>query len=455
MRQLLSGFTVDQDYVERLANISEFGNVEQNRTGTDSVSLFGESARFNLRNGRVPVVGLKHVPLKTISHELIWFLSGSTSIKYLKENNVHIWDSWVEPSSRKFKISEDQSKFNLGEWFSAQYPDRVMVQGETVHDVVANNYPAFEAICPLIDGDLPHIYQEQWFKWEDTITVIAEEYYERTEYYTNLGYAHQGTYNCNDTDIIKVVLRRYINQYEKVLDTLKTNPSCRRMIIEGWNVGKIDQMALPPCHKSLQFYTSSFTTDERIKLGLDEKIITKKDSNVIFTLPTELQAQKLTELGVPEYGLSSMLYMRSSDQGVGYNFNIAQYAVITHIIGKMTNMYPLDFIWVGADVHVYADQWDFKDEEGMQGGVTGLILRYNEISTEDNEGPVYVPIVDTHEEAVMNKLTLEHPIKYPFVKLSDRIKSLGSTDLDKITFEDIEFTEYKHMGRCPFPKAAV
>ena len=455
MRQLLSGFMVDQDYVERLANINEFGNIESNRTGIDTVSLFGESARFNLRGGRVPVVGLKQVPLKTLTHELIWFLSGETSIKYLKENNVHIWDSWVDPSTRVFSINEDISKFTLDEWFSTQYPDRVMVQGETPHDIVANNYPAFEPLCPLIDGDLPNVYQSQWFKWEDTITVIAEEYYEKSEYYSGLGYVHQGTYNCTDTDIIKVVLRRYINQYKTLIETLKSNPSCRRMIIEGWNVGKIDQMALPPCHKSLQFYTSSFTTEERIKLGLDEGIITEEDSNVVFTLPVELQPQKLTELGVPEYGLSSLLYMRSSDQGVGYNFNIAQYAMITHIIGRMTNTYPLDFIWVGADVHVYANQWDHKADDDTQGGVTELILRYNEISSEDNEGPVYTPIVDKKEEAVLNKHTLERTIEYPFIVLSDNIKGLGSTDLDKIRFEDIGFTEYKHMGRCHFPKAAV
>lgn len=454
MKHMLSGYTVDQDYINRLCDISEFGNVSSNRTGTDSVSLFGESARFSLRNGRIPVVGVKSLPLKMITHELVWFLSGSTRIKYLKENNVHIWDSWVEPSSRVFDC-KDVSNFELLDWALNNCPELPFTQGDTPAETVAMNYPMFETLCPMVDGDLPNIYQSQWFAWEDTKTLVAEDYYAHSQYYTDLGYEHQGTYNCNTDDTIKVVLKRFINQYQNVIDRIQSNPGCRRLIVEGWNVGLLDQTALVACHKTIQFYVTEISTPDRLQLALDDGLVTQQLYNELIKSTEEVQLKKLAEDKVPVNGLSSMLYMRSSDQGVGYPFNIAQYGVLTHIIGKMTGTYPLDFIWVGADVHVYMDQWDYTSPKGVTGGVSELVERYNELSDTTDEGSKYTPLVDTHVEAVLNNLTADRVIEYPFVKIAECVKDLKSDELHKIKFEDIQYTEYKSMGPVPFPKAAV
>jgi len=200
------------------------GAEKHDRTGTGTVSIFGHQMRFNLQEG-FPLVTTKKLHLKSIIHELIWFLSGDTNIKYLKDNNVKIWDEWADEN-----------------------------------------------------GDLGPVYGSQWRSWPTT----------------NGG---------------------QIDQIEKIINTIKTNPDSRRIIVSAWNVAEIDNMALPPCHAFFQFY-------------------------------------------VADGKLSCQLYQRSADIFLGVPFNIASYALLTMMVAQVCGLEAGDFIHTLGDAHLYNNHID-------------------------------------------------------------------------------------------------
>ena len=200
------------------------GAEKHDRTGTGTVSIFGHQMRFNLQEG-FPLVTTKKLHLKSIIHELIWFLSGDTNIKYLKDNNVKIWDEWADEN-----------------------------------------------------GDLGPVYGSQWRSWP--------------------------TPNGGQID-----------QIEKIINTIKTNPDSRRIIVSAWNVAEIDNMALPPCHAFFQFY-------------------------------------------VADGKLSCQLYQRSADIFLGVPFNIASYALLTMMVAQVCGLEAGDFIHTLGDAHLYNNHID-------------------------------------------------------------------------------------------------
>ena len=210
-----------RQYLDFLNHILENGVEKGDRTGTGTVSIFGYQMRFNLQEG-LPVVTTKKIHLRSIIHELLWFLKGDTNIKYLKDNGVSIWDEWADEN-----------------------------------------------------GNLPGIYGKQWRRWETT----------------------DG---------------RIIDQISQVIDQIKTNPDSRRLIVSAWNVGELDEMALPPCHLLFQFY-------------------------------------------VAENRLSCQLYQRSADSFLGVPFNIASYSLLIHMIAQQCGLNVGDFIWTGGDCHIYSN----------------------------------------------------------------------------------------------------
>jgi len=210
-----------KQYQDFLTNILENGTKKEDRTGTGTISVLGYQMRFNLQEG-FPLVTTKKIHLQSVIHELLWFLSGDTNIKYLSENGVRIWNEWADA-----------------------------------------------------DGDLGPVYGKQWTKWE-----------------TSDG--------------------RIINQIQQVVDEIKTNPDSRRLIVSAWNVGEIDKMALPPCHLLFQFY-------------------------------------------VADGRLSCQLYQRSADSFLGVPFNIASYALLTHMIAEQCDLEVGEFVWTGGDCHIYSN----------------------------------------------------------------------------------------------------
>ena len=216
-----------QQYLDLMRHVRHHGTHKQDRTGTGTLSVFGHQMRFDLRQG-FPVVTTKKVHLKSIIHELLWFLRGETNTRYLKENGVSIWNEWADAS-----------------------------------------------------GDLGPIYGYQWRSWPTA----------------------DG---------------RHIDQISQVIKQLKTSPDSRRIIVSAWNVGEIDNMALPPCHAFFQFY-------------------------------------------VAKGELSCQLYQRSADIFLGVPFNIASYALLTIMVAQVTGLKPGDFIWTGGDCHLYNNHLEQTD----------------------------------------------------------------------------------------------
>jgi thymidylate synthase len=218
-----------QQYLDMMRLVRETGARKEDRTGTGTLSVFGHQMRFDLSQG-FPLVTTKKLHLRSIIHELLWFLSGDSNIRYLKENGVSIWDEWADES-----------------------------------------------------GDLGPVYGVQWRSWP----------------------APDG---------------RKIDQVAQVMQQLRENPDSRRIILSAWNVAEIENMALPPCHCLFQFY-------------------------------------------VADGRLSCQLYQRSCDIFLGVPFNIASYALLTHMLAQQADLGVGDFIWTGGDCHLYLNHLEQADEQ--------------------------------------------------------------------------------------------
>ncbi|GAA4970034.1 thymidylate synthase [Actinoplanes utahensis] len=261
---------VDTQYEDLLRRVLESGTPKSDRTGTGTLSLFGERLRYDLSQG-FPLITTKRVHFKSLAVELLWFLRGDTNVRWLQERGVTIWDEWASAS-----------------------------------------------------GDLGPVYGKQWRSWPTS--------------------------------------RGDVDQLAEVLETLRTDPDSRRMIVSAWNVSDIPDMALAPCHALFQFH-------------------------------------------VADGRLSCQLYQRSADLFLGVPFNIASYALLTHLVAAHTGLTPGDFIWVGGDVHIY----------------------------------------NNHIEQVREQLTRE-PYPFPGLEIAPR------PSLFEHEFEDFTLVDYRHH---PLIKAPV
>lgn len=210
-----------QQYLEFLRHIRDHGIQKKDRTGVGTLSVFAYQMRFDLSQG-FPLVTTKKLSLRSIIHELLWFLKGDTNIRYLHDHKVTIWDEWANEN-----------------------------------------------------GDLGPVYGKQWRAWP---TPDGET----------------------------------IDQMSQLIAQIKTNPDSRRLLVNAWNVGELSKMALPPCHLLFQFY-------------------------------------------VANNRLSCQLYQRSCDAFLGVPFNIASYALLTHMVAQQCDLEVGDFIWTGGDCHIYSN----------------------------------------------------------------------------------------------------
>jgi len=218
-----------QQYLSLMRHVRDTGHRKHDRTGTGTLSVFGHQLRFDLRKG-FPLVTTKKLHLRSIIHELLWFLSGDSNVAYLRENGVKIWDQWADEH-----------------------------------------------------GELGPVYGVQWRSWG-----------------TPDGAA--------------------IDQISQVIQQLRESPDSRRIIVSAWNVADLNDMALPPCHMLFQFYVA------------DSK-------------------------------LSCQLYQRSCDIFLGVPFNIASYALLTHMLAQQADLAVGDFIWTGGDCHLYLNHLEQANEQ--------------------------------------------------------------------------------------------
>lgn len=377
---------VDHQYGLIGQNILEHGIEKGDRTGTGTLSTFGQHMRFDISDGKLPLLTTKKVFTSGIIHELIWMLSGDTNIRYLKENGVNIWDSWIDPSTAEYRdYTDSEIKEKLLKHYGvtqltfkgATEQHRWMERHEdgSVHFAINGEDPLREAYRAtfqkepraLIAGDLPNVYGKQWRKHDDTKIVVRDDFFNgkyasKAPYpeYKEVGWFEQG-----DDGTEMSVITREIDQIGLMMDQLKNDPDSRRIILSPWNVGEIDQMALPPCHSFFQLWTRPLSIDERVTLAKVSNITV--DKSLWIGLGGENEEEELhafmTSLDIPERALSSQLYMRSSDVPLGLPFNLVQYSLLTHLFAETCNMITEEFIWVGGDVHVYRDQVDtFKEQ---------------------------------------------------------------------------------------------
>ncbi|MEJ0001985.1 MAG: thymidylate synthase [bacterium] len=213
----MKGKHADESYLELLEHIMKNGETKTDRTGTGTKSVFGYQMRFNLADG-FPLLTTKKVPIKAIIHELLWFLRGDTNLKYLAENNVHIWDEWPF-KAYLVKSGKELPKVGSDEWNQGL---KEFVEKIKSDENFAKEY-----------GDLGPIYGSQWRCWPGEDNVC-------------------------------------LDQITSVIETLKKSPDSRRMIVSAWNVKYIDEMAkagLPPCHCLFQFYTAPNPETGKLKLS--------------------------------------------------------------------------------------------------------------------------------------------------------------------------------------------
>jgi thymidylate synthase len=288
-------FTIDERYQELLQTILDYGKDKKDRTGTGTKSIFGYTIRWDMTQG-FPLLTTKKMPMKTIATELKWFLKGDTNIKYLVDNGCNIWNGDA------FKNYISKTNEYKGNW-----PDTMkeFIERIKTDDEFAKKW-----------GELGPIYGKQWRDWNE----IGED------------------------------------QILNLITELKENPDSRRLMVNAWNVGELDQMTLPPCHYGFQMYTKELSFHERWSLYSDKPY----DGNGLGMINT---LDFLDDEGIPTRSISLMWNQRSVDTFLGLPFNIASYALLLKLIAHEVNMVPDQLIGNLGDVHLYKNHIEQAKEQ--------------------------------------------------------------------------------------------
>lgn len=325
---------IDIQYQNLLRDILQNGVKKQDRTGTGTLSVFGRQIRHQMSEG-FPLLTTKKIYFNGVAAELIWFLRGDTNIRFLLDNNCHIWDGDCYASYEKKitrMLEEGISKgWTISDWDKVTLPKdlessmgvRLLTKEEFIGKIQSNDSFSQEW------GDLGPIYGKQWRSWGN-----EEEFHNGSEYVW---------YGPND-------------QIQDAIETLKTNPDSRRIMVNAWNVQDLKEMTLPPCHYGFQFYTREMDSDERINW-----YCSSLDRSIYYG--HKLTDEQLDEFKVPKRKISLMWNQRSVDTFLGLPFNIASYALLLEIIAKEVNMVPDELIGNLGDVHLYLNHIDQAKEQ--------------------------------------------------------------------------------------------
>jgi thymidylate synthase len=314
---------IDKQYQELLQDILDNGIEKKDRTGTGTISVFGRQIRHKMSEG-FPLLTTKKMAWKTMVTELLWFLRGDTNIKYLVDNGCHIWDgdaykryhttmnnddyieNWVEPGKER-----EEARKNKG---SNGYTKEEFINEIKTDDEFAKTW-----------GELGPIYGKQWRSW------VSDR---------DMDYGTETS----------------VDQIANLINDLKTNPDSRRMMVNAWNVGELDQMVLPPCHYGFQVYTRELSLDERLDLMRKRT----KDGTVDYD---NRHHAFLDYHNIPKRAISLMWNQRSVDTFLGLPFNIASYGLLLEIIAKEVNMVPDELIGNLGDVHLYLNHIEQAKEQ--------------------------------------------------------------------------------------------
>jgi thymidylate synthase len=310
---------LDKQYQALLQDILDNGVEKKDRTGTGTISVFGRQIRHNMKDG-FPLLTTKKMAWKTMVTELLWFLRGDTNIKYLVDNDCHIWDGDCFFHYLKNVDDTIKNKFGIGPII---YGKEEFINKIKTDDEFAQRW-----------GELGPVYGAQWRDWE----------------YVK-GLSVRGA-SRRDGEII------HIDQIQNLIIDLKTNPDSRRLMVNAWNVGELDQMVLPPCHFGFQVYTRELSQEERYNwyIKTNNKNLTRGSNQ--FDMDDILNTND-----IPTRAISLMWNQRSVDTFLGLPFNIASYGLLLEIIAKMVNMIPDELIGNLGDVHLYLNHVEQAKEQ--------------------------------------------------------------------------------------------
>jgi len=320
---------LDKTYIALLQDILDNGVEKKDRTGTGTLSVFGRQIRHKMSEG-FPLLTTKKMPFKTVVTELIWFLRGDTNIKYLVDNNCHIWDGDA------YKNYEKKALDVIGE----TEKDKLLSQEEFIEKIKIDDEFAKKW------GELGPIYGKQWRSWNTPEKCKSGDLVEWP--------------NDDRLQWPKIVYKP-IDQIQNLINDLKTNPDSRRLMVNAWNVGELDQMVLPPCHYGFQVYTRELSNEERLdwmkknrpKIGLP-----MREFDVEFSMD-----EFFRPYGVPKRAISLMWNQRSVDTFLGLPFNIASYGLLLMMIADEVNMIPDELIGNLGDVHLYSNHIEQAKEQ--------------------------------------------------------------------------------------------
>jgi thymidylate synthase len=303
---------LDRQYQQLLQDIIDYGVEKQDRTGTGTKSIFGYTIRHKMSDG-FPLLTTKKMAWKAMVTELLWFLRGDTNIKYLVDNNCHIWDG------------DAYKRYSIIAGMSTQVSS--LTQEEFINKIKTDDEFAKQW------GELGPIYGKQWRAWD---------FPEVNGYFGPI-------------DQIKILIQ-----------SLKTNPDSRRLMVNAWNVGKLHEMVLPPCHYGFQVYTRELTAKERTALGSNGSTrlydMIKEANYELIDADKEMHAV-CDMKNIPTRAISLMWNQRSVDTFLGLPFNIASYGLLLEIIAKEVNMVPDELIGNLGDTHLYSNHIEQAKEQ--------------------------------------------------------------------------------------------
>jgi thymidylate synthase len=334
---------LDKQYIELLQSILDYGVEKNDRTGTGTKSIFGYTIRHKMSEG-FPLLTTKKMAWKTMVTELLWFLRGDTNIKFLVDNNCHIWDGDAYKNYLKHTITGvenglDRIKGHL---------DNCLVEFEGSYEHFTN--PSF------VYGFRPHT-QEEFINKIKTDDEFAKKWGDLGPIYGKQWRSWSRNATRDEKIVDPGVYTKQIDQIQNLINDLKTNPDSRRLMVSAWNVGELDQMVLPPCHYGFQVYTRELSHDEIINLCLQLKPKSKFASHV------ETNEILMNDWNIPARAISLMWNQRSVDTFLGLPFNIASYGLLLEIIAKEVNMVPDELIGNLGDVHLYSNHIEQAKEQ--------------------------------------------------------------------------------------------
>jgi thymidylate synthase len=323
---------LDKQYQMLLEYILGNGVEKKDRTGTGTISVFGEQIRHKMSDG-FPLLTTKKMAWKSIVTELLWFLRGDTNIKFLLDYDCHIWDGDAYKNYEKNAVI---GNVNDSHYEPATDKWHLYNKEEFINKIKTEKGPG----VPWKWGSLGRIYGWQWRNWTGNT-------------YLKLSNSQEASKRCTKYAFVDFDMNENIDQISNLINELKTNPDSRRLMVSAWNVGELDKMVLPPCHYGFQVYTRELSHDERFEIYKNSNIGGRVLQNHITAI--NFKQFHFDEANIPTRAISLMWNQRSVDTFLGLPFNIASYGLLLEIIAKEVNMVPDELIGNLGDVHLYSN----------------------------------------------------------------------------------------------------